>query len=234
MPSGQDMLNMAREHIGERYENVLVPKNNPNWHGPWDCAEFMSWLVFQAAGILYGCLDDTVPPAVADAYTGGWERDSLRLGTRVPIDQAASTVGGIVLRFPPAPGKMGHIAICDGAGGTVEAKGHAFGVVADVVHGRNWNTGVLVPHIQYDAPVNAVQVTPPTHLYALGAPNMTQAKISEIQSRLAMAGFDPGPIDGIFGHNTVAAVAAFQRSAGLVVDGQVGPQTAAALGIDLG
>jgi hypothetical protein len=41
-----------------------------------------------------------------------------------------------ILRYPPAPGKMGHIAICDGEGGTVEAKGHAYGVVADTVHGR--------------------------------------------------------------------------------------------------
>src|SRR5262249_1136275 len=139
MATGLGMLLLARQHIGEEYENVQVPKNNANWHGPWDCAEFMSWLVFQDAGILYGCIDDIANPAAADAYTGSWGTDSLHKGIRVPVDQAAGTIGGIVLRMPPQPGKMGHIAICDGKGNTVEAKGHAFGVVQDTVHGRRWD-----------------------------------------------------------------------------------------------
>ena len=117
MSTGIGLLNLARAHIGERYVNVQVPKNNPNWKGPWDCAEFVSWLVFQDAGILYGCLDDAANPAVADAYTGAWQSDSLRRGIRVPIDEAAATVGGIVLRYPPQPGTMGHIAVCDGKSG---------------------------------------------------------------------------------------------------------------------
>jgi peptidoglycan hydrolase-like protein with peptidoglycan-binding domain len=50
---------------------------------------------------------------------------------------------------------------------------------------------------------------------------------------LAARGFDPGPIDGDFGYNTEAAVAAFQATKGLVVDGQVGTQTASALGVAL-
>ena len=44
-PTGAGLLRRAREHIGEKYVNVLVPKDDPNWKGPWDCAEFMSWLV---------------------------------------------------------------------------------------------------------------------------------------------------------------------------------------------
>src|SRR2546423_3154082 len=108
MPTGSGMLAKARQHIGEDYENVDVPKNNANWHGPWDCSEFMSWLVFQEAGLLYGCIDDSVAPAHANAYTGAWKNDAIRLGQRVSVAQAAATVGGIVLRFPPAPGKMGH------------------------------------------------------------------------------------------------------------------------------
>ncbi|MEA2861760.1 MAG: hypothetical protein QOC72_3799 [Methylobacteriaceae bacterium] len=235
MPTGRNMLARARPHIGEPYVNVLVPKNNANWHGPWDCAEFMSWLVYQEARFLYGCIDDTVPPALADAYTGGWQTDSARRGIRVPVEQAAATVGGIVLRFPPAPGRMGHIAICDGHGGTVEAKGHAFGVVADTVQGRHWDTGVLVPGIDYDDVLgDQFRWTRPAQLYAIGAANMSRAVITAIQQALSQAGFEPGPADGVFGPNTAAAVAVFQRSRGLVVDGQVGTQTAAALGVPLG
>jgi cell wall-associated NlpC family hydrolase len=39
------------------------------------------------------------------------------------------------------------------------------------------------------------------------------------------------PADGIFGRGTRTAVRAFQRTHGLVVDGRIGPQTAAALGL---
>jgi hypothetical protein len=232
MATGQSMLTRARQHIGEKYENVVVPKNNPNWHGPWDCAELMSWLVYQEAQFLYGCIDDNAPPAVADAYTGGWQRDSSKLGRRVAVEEAAGTVGGIVLRFPPAPGQMGHVAICDGQGGTVEAKGKAYGVVADTVQGRPWDTGVLVPRIEYDAPA-AFQWIRPAQLYAIGAPNMNSSKVADIQRALASKNIDPGPIDGVFGANTTAAVAAYQTISGLVIDGQVGLQMAKSLGIVL-
>lgn len=50
----------------------------------------------------------------------------------------------------------------------------------------------------------------------------------EIQRQLAALGFDPGPIDGIIGPRTRAAIRAFQTSRGLLVDGIVGPQTRAA------
>ena len=41
-------------------------------------------------------------------------------------------------------------------------------------------------------------------------------------------------VDGIFGKDTLNAVREFQRRNGLSIDGVVGPNTAAALGIDLG
>jgi membrane-bound lytic murein transglycosylase B len=41
----------------------------------------------------------------------------------------------------------------------------------------------------------------------------------ELQRLLAQAGFDPGAIDGRIGPNTIAAVRAWQRAAGLVPDG---------------
>ncbi len=51
----------------------------------------------------------------------------------------------------------------------------------------------------------------------------------EIQTRLKALGFDPGPIDGIPGRMTTAAVKAFQKAKKLVQDGIVGPKTIAAL-----
>lgn len=53
--------------------------------------------------------------------------------------------------------------------------------------------------------------------------------IMEIQETLARVGLDPGPIDGVWGRRTVAAVKLFQGREGLAVDGIVGPQTVAHL-----
>ncbi|MGR6465783.1 peptidoglycan-binding domain-containing protein [Rhizobium sp. PAMB 3182] len=233
MPTGKELLALAKTRIGEKYVNVCVPKNNPDWHGPWDCAEFASWLVYQVGGVLYGCVDDDGDPALVEAYTGAWKSDSQNLGHRVSWEKAASTVGGIVLRYPPAPGSMGHIAICDGKGGTVEAMGKAYGVKAGKVNGRHWDTGIFLPGFDYGDAVDGLDLQGPEIIYALGRPNMKKAVILEIQHALADLGIDPGPIDGEYGSQTAAAVAAFQTIKGLVVDGQVGPQTARRLKIKL-
>lgn len=55
--------------------------------------------------------------------------------------------------------------------------------------------------------------------------------VTTLQQKLRDAGFSPGPVDGIFGSQTRAAVVAFQRSRGLAVDGVAGPATAGALGL---
>lgn len=231
MATGAGLLERARKHIGEEYVNTRVPKDDPNWHGPWDCAEFMSWLIYQEAGKLYGCTNNNAQPSQADAYTGAWQNDSKTLGIRIPVNEAAATVGAILLRYPPAPGKMGHIVLSDGKGGTVEAMGKAFGVRAGTVQGRHWDTGVLVPGINYDTDVAAIAVSGPTYRYAPNVENMSKSVVAEIQRTLVAKGFDPGAIDGVFGEATAKAVAAFQESLGLVTDGEVGRETANALGI---
>ncbi|MEO3755045.1 peptidoglycan-binding protein [Streptomyces sp. B6B3] len=53
--------------------------------------------------------------------------------------------------------------------------------------------------------------------------------IAEVQCLVRFHGFDPGPIDGIYGPLTTEAVEAFQRSVGLPADGLVGPMTWQAL-----
>jgi hypothetical protein len=63
---------------------------------------------------------------------------------------------------------------------------------------------------------------------SLTAPDL--GSVLGIQSALAKLGFDPGPLDGYGGPLTRDAVTRFQRSAGLVPDGIVGPVTRARLG----
>lgn len=52
----------------------------------------------------------------------------------------------------------------------------------------------------------------------------------QLQIALYQQGFDPGPIDGIAGRKTRAAIIAFQKARGLKPDGVVGPLTLRALG----
>lgn len=54
-------------------------------------------------------------------------------------------------------------------------------------------------------------------------------RIKEIQKALKGQGFDPGPVDGIWGRKTIVALRDFQSKKGLEVDGVVGPKTLAAL-----
>lgn len=61
------------------------------------------------------------------------------------------------------------------------------------------------------------------------APLLRGDDVAELQERLAALGFDPGRVDGIFGGATRAAVAGFQRDAGVLADGVVGPSTLAEL-----
>ena len=46
-----------------------------------------------------------------------------------------------------------------------------------------------------------------------------------VQARLADLGFDPGPIDGLRGPRTDAALIAFKRSVGLAARAYFGPLT---------
>jgi peptidoglycan hydrolase-like protein with peptidoglycan-binding domain len=49
--------------------------------------------------------------------------------------------------------------------------------------------------------------------------------VKDLQDALKALGFNPGPIDGIFGPKTEVAVKAFQTQVGITVDGIVGPMT---------
>ena len=55
------------------------------------------------------------------------------------------------------------------------------------------------------------------------------AAVKALQTALKAAGFDPGKIDGDFGHGTEAALIAFQKSEKLTPDGIAGSDTMAAL-----
>ena len=61
----------------------------------------------------------------------------------------------------------------------------------------------------------------------------TGSVVTQIQQKLRNWGYYSGSVDGIYGSKTVSAVKYFQRSNGLSVDGKCGPNTLAALGINV-
>lgn len=63
--------------------------------------------------------------------------------------------------------------------------------------------------------------------------NMTISRISDIQKALKKAGYNPGPIDGVAGYRTMAAVNAFQKDKGLPVDRYLNAKTVKALGVSV-
>ncbi len=56
------------------------------------------------------------------------------------------------------------------------------------------------------------------------------SKVKTLQVRLEIQGYDPGPIDGIFGARTATAVKSFQQYKGLTADGVVDEITWKAIG----
>ena len=88
--------------------------------------------------------------------------------------------------------------------------------------------GTIKVQIPPTAATGFLQVGPPDNLLqmnlVLGALHPAETN-SGVQQRLQNLGFDCGPLDGIVGPRTRAAVTAFQTKFGLPADGIVGIQT---------
>jgi N-acetylmuramoyl-L-alanine amidase len=224
MPTGNEILELATTHIGERYIlGARVPFGNPNYKGPWDCAEFVSWCIFQISGLKVGTRKD-------DAYTGYWKTDASLLCNKISIDEAKRTPGAILLRYP-ITARTGHIVFSDGLSKTVEAKGEKFGVVSDAIDDRDWDTALLVKGIIYTQ--NAIQPNyqAPTVAFKLRSPIMQDSIVRQAKLKLKSLGIDPGTIDDAYDSNMEIAVYNYQLIEGLVTDGIMGNQTLSSLGL---
>lgn len=229
MATGDQLVKILLPHIGEKYHlGAIAPKDDPRYKGPWDCAEFASWGVFQISGKLYGCANNDGDPGTADAYSGFWARDAERLGKKISIEKAQRIRGAVLIRMA-APGQVGHVAISKGDGRTVEAHSTKTGVLSLGISGRRWDFAVLVPWLEYteaEMP-NLPPLKTPKIIYRVKNPTMEGPAVQAIQKALGITA------DGIYGKQTAAAVRLFQANAGLVADGEVGPQTASRLGVTL-
>ena len=63
-----------------------------------------------------------------------------------------------------------------------------------------------------------------------GVPDLGRDNVRQVQDALEAKGFDPGPIDGIAGPRTKAAIRKFQDRFGMKAGGEIDNQTLFALG----
>ena len=244
--TGQDIVDVGLPKVGQPYVfGASVPLDNPNWKGPWDCAEFVSWCAFQAYGLIFGA-GNVKRVAQAEPFSGHWFDDANTRGHVIPWQDALKIPGAMVIR-PPRTNMVGHVAISIGDGdSTLEARGKAFGVgVFKKAQTRPWAIGCLLPGVDYPdapparttAPVSVAVARRqtaeqlPSDFLLLKRPNIKGPNVVALQRALVTAGIDPGPVDGEFGPMTNGALISFQAREGLEVDGILGPVTAKALGL---
>lgn len=215
--NGIDLIPFAKGLVGRKYLlGAYVPKNNQEYKGSFDCAEFISYILYQKFNILYGTELNTFSRKLSDdAYTGYFDRDANKKGNIISINQSARTPGALLLRVGIGS-SIGHIALSQGNGKTIEAHSTKYGVCESKVDGRRWSYGILIPGIQYEE-LPYVISKPPIIVYRLKSPYMRDAYIGKIQVALGLN------VDNIFGRKTQDAIVAYQKKKGLTPDGEVMP-----------
>lgn len=166
------------------------------------------------------------------------EGDPMKLPLVLDVRTGTWSLGGEAHELPAstsAAPASGTTATRDATGDRLEPEGST----SSLPHGMPLSSAVAVaPSRQRPAVARGLQQTaspswlpgnapslPPTQRYGSRGPH-----VLDLQQRLRNAGHDPGPVDGLFGPRTEAAVQSYQRSRGLAVDGVVGRQTWGALG----
>ena len=225
MKTGQDLVNLAKTKIGSKYRlGILVPKDNSNYEGAFDCAEFVIWCYYQLTSKLYGCTNNKGNPHTADAYTGYIDRDAHSIGKIVTIQEANSTPGALLLRVA-TNGEIGHVVICEGLESkTIEAHSTLTGVIEDTTQNRRWDYGLLLPELDYSRSKITTSIFLPS-TYRWTSPMMINEGVGKIQKALNSTMEYSLLIDNKFGSITYLAVKSFQKAHNLVVDGEVGIKT---------
>lgn len=212
------VVDLAQSQAGDQYvygAEVALDDPDPKGHGKaFDCSELVQWAVARAGGSI---VDGSA--AQLDACR--------RAGTTISVVDGVRTRGALL--FIQTAGEH-HVVISRGDGSTIEARGRAYGVGNWPDANRPWTHAGRIPGVEYgSAPPPPQHGAPPlTRVLALRNPHMQGHDVEQLQAALNVRGAGLR-VDGDFGRATDAAVRRFQGGARLVVDGQVGPKTWAAL-----
>ena len=150
------------------------------------------------------------------------------------IPEAYRTPGAAVFIHSSSAGYITHVGYLDQPTGdgdwyVIEARGVMYGVVRTRLSERGWNRwGLMTKYFEYDGEYEAPEAELGARLLKRG---MSGSDVRELQELLMQLGYDLPRYgaDGDYGDETVSAVKAFQRQAGLTADGVYGAQTHTAL-----
>ena len=119
-PTGQDLLKQAEESIGDEYVyGANVDISDPNWPGPWDCAEKITYDVYWVTKRIFGCIDNKAaktPGAILLRYRQGGKHIVFVVGNGTTIEA-----------------KSEHYGVCRGKVGNL----------------ASWDYGILIPGVDY-------------------------------------------------------------------------------------
>lgn len=191
----------------------LIYKYGPKWMGRicYDCAQ-LTRAVAKAAGV-------ALPSGSSSQWraTGVWKEK----GT---IDTLPNEAGIFV--FTMNNGSMTHTAVTIGNGQTVDARGHAYGVVRRDLSSASYThwARLAIDYEASDSSENASGGEETRKTLRMGA---SGDEVRALQSRLLALGYSLGSYgaDGKFGRATRTAVKAFQQDHALTADGIAGPAT---------
>ena len=190
-----------------------------------DCSGLFRWAFRQLGGdIAHGS------NSIWDRYCSA--KGELKNGKRE--DGKTLKPGTAVFTYNKTKKNRGHIGLYIGNGWVIEAQGAKAGVVKSKITNTKWVEWGELKGVRYDADSDEPATAPAKD--ETGVPPTLQKGskgeyVQLLQTKLLMRGYDLGSygVDGDFGSKTLDAVKAFQKSAGLTVDGVVGPQTWQAL-----
>lgn len=192
----------------------------------WDCSGLVVWAM-QQLGIWKATED--------------YKAQGLWSNKVTPIAAGQLQPGSLCFHWDAAAARMSHVGVYLGNGKVQEAKGTKYGVVISALPRMQGRAGAEGPDqpgswTHYgnlkDLAYAEVADVPPAHPLIYKGSRGDEVRLAQqlVNGKMAgTRGYVPLEEDGIFGKLTDAAARAFQKKAGLVVDGEVGPKTWAAL-----
>lgn len=117
----------------------------------------------------------------------------------------------------------GNVCVCRITGGTMMGMPQAFRWDCSIVN------GACVPELYSPVVGRPAETVIVSRTVVTPADRANKDQVRRVQQSLARRGYDPGPIDGVYGPRTAQAIRGFQHQEKLPVTGLITPELAARL-----
>lgn len=254
---GQQAVDLARSVLGQTAHNLKLANNTPIGRAMQDwpadnvnCANFVSGVLIASGQISQNQGSAGVTNLKNNLQAAGWQRvdpSQAQPGDVIVLIRNGHEQHVEMVQGQDAQGRLNLIGSnninADGTQSISENKyPSSYWSGCIVLHNPNAGGAATGPSTNGSTPTSPTSPSAPSASGGSSSVdgitssqstwlrgNSSGPAVSDLQQKLKDAGFDPGPIDGQYGPQTLAAVRAFQAARGCQVDGIVGPETRAAL-----